>query len=110
MTTHHTAHLLAMRFRARLWALFVGTVALALLLFWLGIWADKQGGWEGWLLSLIFGGAGAMSLLMSLFTAAMLWGAHKMYRGAMGSLEWYERDPDTYLRAYREVFGPIPWK
>ena len=110
MIPNPKVHALAMRFRIRLWILFVGSLLLSPLLSWLGLWAEDKGGWEGSLLSLVLVGAGAVSLLLALFGAAMLWGSYKMYRGAMGSLDWYERDPDAFLRAYREVFGPIPWK
>lgn len=110
MSTHLTVHKLAMQFRVRLWALLAVTLVLGLVLYWLAIWAEEKGGWEGGFLSVVLVGIGGISLFVSFFTAAMLWGAHKTYRGAMGSLDWYERDPEAYLRAYREVFGPIPWK
>jgi len=102
-------HQLAMRFRRKAWLFLGGTLSSGLLLSWLAVWAGHQRGWEATLIHYVCMLAGSIALLAAIYSAALVIGSYRMYRGAIGSAEWYERDPQAFCRAYREVVGPGPW-
>lgn len=99
----------AMRYQLKLWMLFFATLVVGAFIWWLGDWAASKSGWEGNVISFLFKGAGSISLMLSFFFGVMLWSWFTMYKGALGSADWYARDPSAFSRAYREVLGPIPW-
>ena len=100
---------MATSYRNRIVTWIFATLAMSLFAGWISAWATNKDGWEGQVVTTIFGIAGALGLFTCLFFCVLLYSWFSGYKAAIRSSADFAKDRELYLRVHRDVFGPIPW-
>lgn len=87
-------------------ACFIGS----LLTGWISAWAGDRGGWEGQLVQIVFGFAGAVAFLAFLMFCVLLYSWFSSYKLALRDSAELNSNRELFMHRYRDVFGPIPWR